>query len=148
MATKFPNALVGEELIEKIKETQNTSKTDLAAMCGYTITKPDGKSSVSLVAFQNAIIEAQGLNISKNGNKGPSGRRLRYESTVQSNGNLIVGSAYTKEMGLTPGSVLAITIDEDRISLIPRQDEEFTTPVVAENTVTATPQTSVTTPSF
>lgn len=138
MATKFPNALVGDELIQMIKNS-NLSKTELAAACGYTIEKEDGKSSISLVAFQNAIIEAQGLSISK---KGPGGRRLRYESTVQGNGNLIVGSAYIKEMGLTPGSVMSIKVDEDRISLIPVVTDEVTTEETTDSTVVTTPAVS------
>ncbi len=110
--------LIGEELLQKVKELDDLSKDDKAKACGYyTLTKA-GSPRVSMMKFLNALIEAEGiqLDIAQNGN-GRSGRSASYRITVQSNGNLLIGSTYTKQMGLKPGDEFEITLGRKHIRL-------------------------------
>jgi hypothetical protein len=43
---------------------------------------------------------------------------------VQSNGNLLVGSAYTKQLGLKPGDEFIVTLGRKHIKLIPISEQE------------------------
>ena len=45
------------------------------------------------------------------------GRSASYRITVQSNGNLLIGSAYTKQMGLKPGDEFEISLGRKHIRL-------------------------------
>ncbi|NEO01042.1 MAG: AbrB family transcriptional regulator, partial [Moorea sp. SIO3I7] len=60
-----------------------------------------------------------------NGN-GRGGRSASYRISVQSNGNLLIGSAYTKQMGLEPGDQFEITLGRKHIHLkqLDETDEE------------------------
>lgn len=96
--------LTGQDLIQKVKELESLSKEEKAKACGYYSLTKAGKPRVNLMKFMNALIEAQGIQFdtAQNGN-GRGGRSASYRITVQSNGNLLIGSAYTKQMGLQPG---------------------------------------------
>lgn len=48
---------------------------------------------------------------------GGGGRSASYRITVQSNGNLLIGSAYTKQMGLKPGDEFEISLGRKHIRL-------------------------------
>ena len=48
---------------------------------------------------------------------GVEGRSASYRISVQSNGNLLIGSAYTKQMGLEPGDEFIITLGKKHIRL-------------------------------
>jgi hypothetical protein len=47
-----------------------------------------------------------------------SGRQLSYATKVQFNGNLMVGKAYTAQMGLQPGDAFEIKLGRKQIKLI------------------------------
>ena len=47
----------------------------------------------------------------------PIWRSASYRISVQSNGNLLIGSAYTKQMGLEPGDEFVITLGKKHIRL-------------------------------
>ena len=51
--------------------------------------------------------------------KGQAGRSLSYIATVQGNGNLLVGMAYTGLLGLNPGDEFEIKLGKKQIRLIP-----------------------------
>ena len=50
---------------------------------------------------------------------GKGGRKLSYIATVQGNGNLLVGKAYTAMLGLEPGAEFDIKLGKKAIRLIP-----------------------------
>ena len=55
------------------------------------------------------------------------GRGLSYVAKVQFNGNLLVGKAYTAQLGLQPGDEFQIKLGKKQIRLIPAgtgDDEE------------------------
>ncbi|PZO40944.1 MAG: AbrB family transcriptional regulator [Leptolyngbya sp.] len=110
--------LTGQELVQKVKDLEDLSKADKAKACGYyTLTKA-GNPRVNMMKFLNALIEAEGINLdsTQDGN-GRSGRSASFRITVQSNGNLLIGSAYTKKMGLQPGDEFEITLGRKHIRL-------------------------------
>ena len=119
MATKKKiETLTGDALLAKVKELENHSKEEKARACGYyTITK-NGVERVNMMKFYNALIEAEGVQLDSNTNaQGRGGRAATYRISVQSNGNLLIGSAYTKKMGLQPGDEFEISLGRKHIHL-------------------------------
>jgi hypothetical protein len=50
---------------------------------------------------------------------GTPGRKLSYVATVQGNGNLLVGKAYTAMLGLQPGDEFEIKLGRKQVRLVP-----------------------------
>lgn len=111
-------ALTGKALLQKVKDLETLSKEDKAKACGYyTLTKA-GAKRVNMMKFLNALIEAEGIQLDSNQNgNGRGGRSASFRITVQSNGNLLIGSAYTKQMGLIPGDEFEISLGRKHIRL-------------------------------
>jgi hypothetical protein len=77
--------------------------------------------------FYNALIDAEGIQLDgKPGHVGRGGRSASYKITVQSNGNMLIGAAYTKKMDLKEGDTFKISIGRKHIRLIQvdRDDED------------------------
>ncbi|MCG6134985.1 MAG: AbrB family transcriptional regulator [Nostoc sp. LLA-1] len=110
--------LLGEELLKKVKELESLSKEEKAKECGYyTITK-NGIERVNMMKFLNALIDAEGIQLDSTPSaNGRGGRSASYRISVQSNGNLLIGSAYTKQMNLKPGDEFIITLGKKHIRL-------------------------------
>ena len=101
------------------------SKEEKAKACGYYTVTKNGLERVNMMKFLNALIDAEGINIdSQQSENGRGGRKASYRITVQSNGNLLIGSAYTKQMGLKPGDVFEITVGRKHIHLKQVEDLE------------------------
>lgn len=110
--------LNGEELINKVKELGNLSKEEKAKACGYYTNTKNGVERVNMMQFLNALIDAEGIEldgISKA--EGRGGRSASYRMSVQSNGNLLIGSAYTKQLGVEPGDEFEIILGRKHIRL-------------------------------
>lgn len=119
--------LEGDQLLQRVKELGTLSKEDKAKECGYyTITK-NGVERVNMMKFLNALIDAEGIQLDgkQNGN-GRGGRSASYRISVQSNGNLLIGAAYTKQMELDPGDEFEISLGRKHIHLkqVDREREE------------------------
>ncbi len=114
-------ALTGSELLAKVKEQGDASKSDLVRAAGYVSTKKDGSERLNFTAFYEALLEAKGVSLGEgNGNgKGKAGRSLSYVATVQGNGNLLVGKAYTAMLDLRPGDEFEIKLGRKQIRLVP-----------------------------
>jgi hypothetical protein len=111
--------LTGKALLNKVKELEHLSKEEKAKACGYyTVTKND-VIRVNMMKFLNALIDAEGIQLDSNqpSGNGRGGRSASYRITVQSNGNLLIGSAYTKQMGLKPGDEFEISLGRKHIRL-------------------------------
>jgi hypothetical protein len=119
MSTKTtPTPLTGEELVKKVKELGNSSKDEKAKACGYYTLTKNGVERVNMMKFLKALIMAEGIVLDGAGSgNGRGGRSASYRITVQSNGNLLIGSAYTKKMGLEPGDEFEITLGRKHIHL-------------------------------
>ena len=118
--------LTGSELLAKVKELGDVSKSDLVRASGYVSTKKDGGERLNFTAFYEALLEAKGLSLGDGGGRGNGtpGRKLSYVATVQGNGNLLVGKAYTALLGLQPGDEFEIRLGRKQIKLIPSGAEE------------------------
>lgn len=110
--------LTGQALVQKVKELEELPKEEKAKACGYyTITK-SGAERVNMMKFMNALIAAEGIELdSEQSTNGRGGRSASYRITVQSNGNLLIGSTYTKQMGLKPGDEFEISLGRKHIHL-------------------------------
>ena len=118
MAKQKPEPLIGDELIKKIKKLGNRSKEDKARECGYYTVTKNGIERVNMMKFLNALITAEGIELDGNANSsGRGGRSASYRISVQSNNNLLIGSAYTRKMGLKAGDEFEITLGRKHIHL-------------------------------
>ena len=122
--------LTGSELLAKVKELGDVSKSELVRACGYVSTKKDGAERLNFTAFYEALLEAKGVNLGATGvgGIGKGGRKLSYVATVQGNGNLLIGKAYTAMLDLKPGDEFEIKLGRKQIRLVPvggtDEDEE------------------------
>nr|AUG32024.1 AbrB family transcriptional regulator [Paulinella longichromatophora] len=113
--------LTGSDLLAKVKELGDVSKSDLVRACGYVSAKKDGAERLNFTAFYEALLEAKGVNLGVTGSNsvGKGGRRLSYVATVQGNGNLLIGKAYTALLDLHPGDEFEIKLGRKQIRLVP-----------------------------
>ena len=114
--------LTGNDLLARVKELGGASKSELVRECGYVSSKKGGSERLNFTAFYEALLEAKGLSFAAAGGKsrkGPGGRELSYLAKVHFNGNLLVGSAYTAQLGLQPGDEFEIKLGKKQIQLIP-----------------------------
>ena len=100
--------LTGSDLLNKVKDLGGVSKSDLVRTCGYVSNKKDGGERLNFTAFYEALLEAKGVSLGAGGvgGVGKGGRKLSYVATVQGNGNLLIGKAYTALLDLNPGDDL------------------------------------------
>jgi len=117
--------LTGSDLLAKVKELGDVSKSDLVRACGYVSTKKNGSERLNFTAFYEALLEAKGVNL---GDKtgvagiGKGGRKLSYIATVQGNGNLLIGKAYTALLDLKAGDEFEIKLGRKQIRLLPTDE--------------------------
>ena len=114
--------LEGKELLKKAKLLSKQSEDEIAKGCGYI--GPSGR--VLKKNFYRALIEAKGYKIGnrrqgKTGNRASRGRQAEFKTKVHGNGNLLIGHAYTKKLGLEPGKEFKIDLKKESktIYLIP-----------------------------
>ena len=117
--SKNNQALTGEALVQRVKELDDLSREEKAKECGYYTVMKDGSERVNMMKFLNALIDAEGIDIdSRGGNgNGRGGRSASYRISVQANGNLLIGAAYTKQMDLEPGDTFEISLGRKHIHL-------------------------------
>jgi hypothetical protein len=118
----FRVMLTGPELLAKVKELGDVSKSELVRECGYVSAKKDGGERINFTAFYEALLGAKGISLGTDGagrGTGKGGRKLSYIATVQGNGNLLVGNAYTAMLELQPGDEFEIKLGKKQIRLVP-----------------------------
>ena len=113
--------LTGSDLLSKVKDLGDVSKSDLVRACGYVSTKKNGAERLNFTAFYEALLEAKGVNLGDTGSAGigKGGRKLSYVATVQGNGNLLIGKAYTALLDLKTGDEFEIKLGRKQIRLVP-----------------------------
>ena len=114
--------LEGKELLEKAKLLSKKSEDEIAKGCGYI--SPGGR--ILRKSFYRALIEAKGYKIGngrqgKNGNSASRVRQIEFKTKVHGNGNLLIGHAYTKKLGIVPSQEFKIDLKKESktIYLIP-----------------------------
>lgn len=116
---KQTKPLTGKDLVAKVKQLSNFTREEKAKACGYVAVEKDGSERIKTIAFLNALLDAEGIDIdskSSNGN-GRGGRKPSYKVTVQSNGNILLGRTYTQSMELEPGDEFEISVGRKHIHL-------------------------------
>jgi hypothetical protein len=120
--------LTGADLLAKVKELSDASKSDLVRACGYVSQKKDGSERLNFTAFYEALLNAKGVDLGSPAKTGKGGRKLSFSTKIQFNGNLMVGKAYTAQLGLQPGDEFEIKLGRKQIKLVPlgtmEDDEE------------------------
>lgn len=133
--------LTGSDLLAKVKELGDVSKSELVRECGYVSEKKDGGDRLNFTAFYEALLEAKGVNLSSGGAAiGKGGRKLSYVAKVQGNGNLLIGKAYTALLDLRVGDEFDIKLGKKAIRLIPvggSEEDELASDSTQEETSTA-----------
>ena len=110
--------LTGQELLDKIEELGDLPKEEKAKVCGYVTSTKKGLPRVNMMKFYNALMEAKEIDLDSSANgQGRGGRSASYRISVQSNGNLLIGAAYTKKMNLNVGDEFEITLGRKHIHL-------------------------------
>ena len=119
--------LVGKELLDKARSLSNRPEDEIARGCGYV--GPSGR--VLRKSFYRALVEAKGYKLRSSGSgraagRGSRGRQAEFRTKVHGNGNLLIGHAYTRRLGLTPGQEFKIELHRDSRSiwLSPKQGNE------------------------
>ena len=112
--------LTGTDLLSKVKDLGDVSKSELVRACGYVSEKKDGGDRLNFTAFYEALLEAKGINFATGGAAiGKGGRKLSYVAKVQGNGNLLIGKAYTALLDLNVGDEFEIKLGKKQIRLTP-----------------------------
>jgi hypothetical protein len=129
--------LVGKALLDRARSLSNRPEEQIARACGYV--GPSGR--VLRKSFYRALVEAKGYQLlgtstagagagagsspGGGGNAG-KGRQAEYRTRVHGNGNLLIGHAYTRRMGLEPGDEFHIELHPETgaIWLLPLEPGE------------------------
>ena len=113
--------LTGTDLLSKVKDLGDVSKSELVRACGYVSEKKDGGDRLNFTAFYEALLEAKGINFATGASAGigKGGRKLSYIAKVQGNGNLLIGKAYTAMLDLEVGAEFDIKLGKKQIRLVP-----------------------------
>ena len=107
--------LVGKQLLDKARSLSDRSEKEIALGCGYV--GPSGR--VLQKSFCRALVEAkaeeQGWTLPKSSGHsgGARGRQAEFRTRVHGNGNLLIGHAYTRRLGLKPGQEFKIELHRD-----------------------------------
>ncbi|AKN60997.1 MULTISPECIES: AbrB family transcriptional regulator [unclassified Synechococcus] len=116
--------LTGQELLNRARSLSNRSEDEIARGCGYV--GPSGR--VLRKGFYKALVEAKGYKLpSSSSGGGTRGRQADFKTRVHGNGNLLIGHAYTRRLGLEPGQEFRIELRQDSRSiwLLPMNNQEL-----------------------
>ena len=108
--------LEGKALLDKARALSNRPEDQIARACGYV--GPSGR--LLKKSFYRALVEAKGYKLpshASSGGGGSRGRQAEFRTRVHGNGNLLIGHAYTRRMGLEPGQEFKIEIHEETGSI-------------------------------
>jgi bifunctional DNA-binding transcriptional regulator/antitoxin component of YhaV-PrlF toxin-antitoxin module len=104
--------LQGKVLLDKARSLSNRPEDQIARACGYV--GPSGR--VLKKSFYRALVEAKGYSLpsaNSSSGSGSKGRQAEFRTRVHGNGNLLIGHAYTRRMGLEPGQEFKIEIHQE-----------------------------------
>ena len=118
MTDTVTTSLTGKALLQKAKELNNLPKREQAKKCGYFTRGKDGVDRVNLTEFYEAVLAARGFAINPEQNKDGRGREPTFRVSVHKNGQIVIGSTYTRSMGLQEGDEFEIKLGYKHIHLI------------------------------
>jgi hypothetical protein len=105
--------LIGAELLAAMKALGPVSKGDLLRATGYVSTKEDGTERLNYTAFNEAVLEANGVTIDTGRNAVGGGRTLSYFARQQAKGMIVIGAGYTEQLGFEPGQLFKIEVNAE-----------------------------------
>ncbi len=117
MSDTNPIPLMGKALLQKVKELSHKPRRETAKECGYYSVTKDGQVRVNLTDFYDAVLGAKGVPLEPGSTKDGRGREPTYRVSVHKNGQIVIGSTYTQEMGLKPGDEFEIKLGYKHIHL-------------------------------
>ncbi|ABW31106.1 AbrB family transcriptional regulator [Acaryochloris marina] len=114
-----PKPLKGAALITKVAQLGQATREEKAKACGYYKVSHNGTERANIMALMNALLEAEGMDLDAKviPHQKQSGRSPSYRISVQKNGQLLIGSAYSKQMELQPGDEFEISLGRKHIHL-------------------------------
>ena len=105
--------------VDRARSLSNRPEDQIARACGYV--GPSGR--LLKKSFYRALVEAKGYAL-PSGHAGSSGhpggvkgRQAEFRTRVHGNGNLLIGHAYTRRMGLEPGQEFRIELHKETGSI-------------------------------
>ncbi len=123
MSETATEQLTGKSLLQKVKELKeemsNPTRRELARLCGYTSKTRKGEARINVAEFYEELLKAKGLNLDSESAQ-RRGREATFRVSVQKNGQILIGAAYTKSMGLKPGDEFDVKLGYKHIHLIQR----------------------------
>ncbi len=119
--------ITGKELVRKVREFKGIPKKEMARALGYVSKTKAGQERVKLVSFTDALLKAKGFGFEESHKRKQHSRRghsASYRIQVQPNGNLLIGAAYTRKMGLETGMEFEIQLGAKHIKLVQVKKEQ------------------------
>jgi hypothetical protein len=131
-ATATPVVMLeGKALLDKARSLSNRPEDQIARACGYV--GPSGR--LLKKSFYRALILAKGYKLPEGasgsgvrsggrtagagmGTGHGKGRQAEFRTRVHGNGNLLIGQAYTRLMGLEPGQEFRIELEPETGSIL------------------------------
>ena len=110
--------LTGKALLQKLKEIPELSRREKARECGYVSLTKSNQPRIDSGKFMNAVLAARGILLDNESEKPGRGREAAYRTKVHQNGQILIGSAYTEQMGLKPGDDFEIKLRYKHIQLV------------------------------
>lgn len=109
--------LTGKALLQKVEQLSQLSRRETAKRCGYVTETKTGKPRVNYTGFYDAILAATGMVLDPSSKQDKRGREPTYRASVHQNGQLIIGPAYTEQIGAQPGDEFEINLGYKHIHL-------------------------------
>ena len=108
--------LEGKALLDRARSLSNRPEDQIARACGYV--GPSGR--ILKKSFYRALVAAKGYVLPSalhGGGAAAKGRQAVFRTRVHGNGNLLIGQAYTRRMGLEPGQEFRIELHKETGSI-------------------------------
>jgi hypothetical protein len=108
--------LEGKALLDRARSLSNRPEDQIARACGYV--GPSGR--ILKKSFYRALVAAKGYVLPSAlhaGTAAAKGRQAVFRTRVHGNGNLLIGQAYTRRMGLEPGQEFRIELHKETGSI-------------------------------
>lgn len=120
-----PTRLTGDELLAFYAQKKEAGRThaEIAYDAGYYSVTANGQERVALAKFNEAYLEAQGI---ETGGKASGGGRNHAgfsKARVSGQGILLVSQLATRHVGADPGTVFTVTFPEPGKILLEMTDE-------------------------
>ncbi len=116
--TELPTTpLTGKALLQKVKESAKLPRRETAKACGYYSKSKEDQVRVNLTDFYDALLAAKGVPLDSNSTKDGRGREPTFKVSVHKNGQIVIGSTYTEQMGLKSGDEFEIKLGYKHIHL-------------------------------